>query len=550
MDRLLCGDVGFGKTELAVRAAFRVVNGGGQVAVLVPTTVLADQHFRVFRERLAAFPVRVEALSRYTKGKREREAVRALGAGEVDIAIGTHRLLSKDVSMPKLGLLVIDEEQRFGVKHKEHFKKLRAEVDVLTLTATPIPRTLHMSMSGLRDISALTEPPPGRQDVRTVLGYTDDTDAIRQALLRERNRGGQVFFLHNRVQSIGRVARELAKLVPECSFAVGHGQMGGRELADVMEVFTRGDVDVLVATTIIENGIDIPAAGTILIDRADTFGLAELHQLRGRVGRGNQKSVCYLLVDRDRPLSRIARERLKALEEMESLGAGFQISMKDLELRGAGNLLGAEQSGHIGAVGYDMYCRLLKQTVERIQAGEAVDALPATPEGSAAGPVEPTEVELELGLRAFLPRAWIPESSRRLELLRRLDALASPEEFADLEKELRDRFGRVPDEALELLRTFALRARLARFGITRLSWRDDTWLLQFNDRVLLEEALSGPGSRAERLELRPVRAGHALLVVPERHRSPDLAVRWLEGLLKEEGDAGNMARGSPLPRKP
>ena len=384
-------------------AAFRVVNGGGQVAVLVPTTVLAQQHYLTFSERLADLPVSVRTVSRYVPTRELRETREALAAGEVDIVIGTHRLLSKDVSFARLGLAIIDEEQRFGVQHKEHFKKLRAQIDVLSLTATPIPRTLHMSLSGLRDISALSIPPVGRQAIRTHLGYTDDEELLIDAITRERDRGGQVYFLHNRVGSIESVARRLQALCPQCTYAVGHGQMHARELREVMESFTRGDVDVLVATTIVENGIDVPSAGTILIDDADKFGLSELHQLRGRVGRGAQQSYCYLLVERHKPLREIARERLKALEEMSQLGAGFGISVKDLELRGAGNILGAEQSGHIAAVGYDMFCRLLKTTVERLQAGEPIDSS-ERPEEFEAGP------ELELGLRAFLPDSWIPDS--------------------------------------------------------------------------------------------------------------------------------------------
>ena len=534
MDRLLCGDVGFGKTELAVRAAFRVVAGGGQVAVLVPTTVLAAQHFRVFAERLADFPVRVEVLSRYVTGKRAKEVVAAASRGEVDILIGTHRILSKDVAMPKLGLLVIDEEQRFGVTHKEHFKKLRSEVDILTLSATPIPRTLHMSMSGLRDISALTTPPPGRQDIETILADATDRELIREALLREHNRGGQSFFLHNRVQSIDRVAHELAELVPECSFAVGHGQMTGRALEAVMGRFIRGEVDVLVATTIVENGIDVPLAGTILLDRAGHFGLSELHQLRGRVGRGSHKAYCYLLTDETKPLSDIAQERLKALEELNHLGSGFAISMKDLELRGAGNLLGPEQSGHITAVGYDLYCRLLKSTVDRLQKGGGVALPDERP--------EPSEVELELGLAAFLPDTWIPSPDTRLELLRELDAIRTDEDAAEALAMLADRFGRVPAEAAELVAQFRLRQVVADAGITRVTWRGDLWLLEYRDRALLEGILGATGAK---LELRPQGRGRALLVAPKGLDTARARV-WLEQLLRGDPRAGRMAAAATI----
>jgi transcription-repair coupling factor (superfamily II helicase) len=530
MDRLLCGDVGFGKTEIAIRAAFRVVAAGGQVAVLVPTTVLAGQHERSFQRRLLGLPVEVVAMSRLNAGAEAKEAARRVREGQVDILIGTHRILSKDVQFQRLGLVVIDEEQRFGVVHKEHFKALRATVDVLSLSATPIPRTLHMSLSGVRDISALTVPPAGRQDVETKLANRDDLALIRDAILREKERGGQVFLLHNRVQGMEAFVREMERLVPECRFGYGHGQMGGRELARVMARFGAGELDVLVSTTIIENGIDIPAAGTMLIDEADHFGLGELHQLRGRVGRGGQKPYCYLLVDRTRPLRQVAKERLKALEELSHLGAGFQISMKDLEIRGAGNLLGPEQSGHIAAVGYDMYCRLLKNTVEKLKSG----SLSAGPVALAELGLNPGEaVELELGLHAYLPEDWVPSADERLELLRRLDAVHTPAEADLVEAELRDRYGRIPQQAQTLVRQFRLRGALLDLSVTRLAWRRDSYLLEFTDRVRVEHGLQG-----EAFELRPLRQGVALLVVPARVRTPEAGLSWIEGLL---------GLGAPLP---
>jgi transcription-repair coupling factor (superfamily II helicase) len=533
MDRLLCGDVGFGKTELAVRAAFRVVAGGGQVAVLVPTTVLAQQHYETFRERMLDFPVELAELSRYVGGAEERAIVERLGRGEIDIVIGTHRILSGDVRFARLGLVIVDEEQRFGVAHKEHFKKLRASVDVLTLTATPIPRTLHMSLAGVRDISALTVAPEGRQEIETVLGYVEDQDELRAALLFEKNRGGQVFFLHNRVESIRQRALQLQRLAPECSFAIGHGQMGARELKRVMDVFTRGEVDVLVATTIIESGIDIPAAGTIVIDQADHFGLSELHQLRGRVGRGANKARCHLLVEQWKPLSHEARERLKALEEMNQLGAGFQISMKDLEIRGAGNILGPQQSGNIGAVGYDMYCRLLKQCVENLRAG-------LSPDLATGRHAEEGGVDLELGIRAFLPAEWLPDPRARIELLRQLSAIDGSEDEARALEMLQDRFGRVPEEARDLVRQFRLKAQLERLSITRLSLRGDVYLLEYGDRIALEQGLD-----LSRAELRPVRAGLAHLVLPERARKPAQALAWFEGLLLRERSAAKIHATSP-----
>jgi transcription-repair coupling factor (superfamily II helicase) len=531
MDRLLCGDVGFGKTELAIRAAFRVVSGGGQVAVLVPTTVLAQQHHDVFRERLADFPVNVVALSRYVNGKAEREAVLGIESGAVDIVIGTHRILSSDMKFKNLGLVIVDEEQRFGVTHKEHFKKLRANIDLLTLSATPIPRTLHMSISGLRDISALTVPPPGRQEIETILGYIEDETLLREALLREKNRGGQVFFLHNRVHSIRQTALKLQQLVPECSYAIGHGQMTSTELKGVMNSFTHGEVDVLVATTIIESGLDIPAAGTIVIDNADEFGLSELHQLRGRVGRGTNKAWCFLLVEKSKPLREVARERLKALEEMNHLGAGFAISMKDLEIRGAGNILGPQQSGHIAAIGYDMYCRLLKQTVERLEAGGEIEVEELVAEQEASG------VELELGLRAFLPDTWIPEAKVRLEILRQLSAIRDDADADAAALMLKDRFGRVPSEAEALLRTFRLRARLDALGVRRLSHRDGVYVLEYRDRVALERGLE-----LATVDFRPLRTGVAHLPIPPKHASPERALAWFESLLRGARPQTKIAR--------
>jgi transcription-repair coupling factor (superfamily II helicase) len=390
-----------------------------------------------------------------------------------------------------------------------------------------------MSLSGVRDISALTIPPPGRQEIETRIVDRGDDAFVRDALLREHNRGGQVFFLHNRVETIDQLARRLRALVPECSFAVGHGQMGARQLEEVMDAFTRGDVDVLVATTIVENGLDIPAAGTILIDQADHYGLSELHQLRGRVGRGRHKAHCYLLVDPLVPMRQVARDRLKAVEEMHQLGAGFAISMKDLELRGAGNLLGAQQSGHIAAVGYDLYCRLLKQTIERVRVGLGPDRAATEAELSAG-------VELELGLRAFLPEGWIPEQATRLEILRQLETIHSPQDAAALETLLRDRFGRLPPEARTLVASFRMRALALELGLRRVSFRGDVYVLEFEDRIALEHALAGGAA-----ELRPIRTGVAHLVIPPRARAPQEAFAWLEELLAGARERPGAAAGAP-----
>ncbi|MFT5462608.1 MAG: transcription-repair coupling factor (superfamily II helicase), partial [Planctomycetota bacterium] len=533
MDRLLCGDVGFGKTEVAMRAAFRAVSAGAQVALLVPTTVLAAQHLKTFCARFADFPITVEGLSRYVTGKKAKDIVARASRGQVDILIGTHRILSKDVELPKLGLVIIDEEQRFGVKHKEHFKTLRAQVDLLTLSATPIPRTLHMSLSGLRDISALAEPPIGRQEIETVLIWQQDVDKIREAMLREHTRGGQTFFLHNRVQSIERRAREMRALVPECRYAIGHGQMGGKALKQVMDSFISGETECLMATTIIENGVDVPTAGTILIDEADMFGLSELHQLRGRVGRGSHKAYCYLLLDKTKPMRDVARKRLKALEELTHLGAGFQISMKDLEIRGAGNLLGPQQSGHIAAIGYDMYCRLLQRTVERLRLAPDPNADGVREELARLVPAEVTAdieaaaVEIELGVRAFLPSTWIKDVDERLELLRELNRIHTDGDANDALTMLRDRFGRVPQEAKTLVSQFRFRARLAELGIRRLLYREDVYVLEYSDRITLEEALAG-----KRAELRPMASGKAHLVLPPKKRTAKRAWEWIAGLLQ------------------
>ncbi|MFT5284822.1 MAG: transcription-repair coupling factor (superfamily II helicase) [Planctomycetota bacterium] len=538
MDRLLCGDVGFGKTEVALRAAFRVVNGGGQVAVLVPTTVLTSQHEKTFQSRLADFPVTVDSLSRYRTAKAKREVVAKTASGEIDILIGTHRILSKDVSFANLGLVIIDEEQRFGVTHKEHFKKLRATVDVLTLSATPIPRTLHMSLSGVRDISALTIPPAGRQDIETRLVSDDNRQLLREVLLREKNRGGQTFFLHNRVTSIERFKRELQELVPECSYLVGHGQMTGPQLRKIMNGFIRGEADVLVATTIVENGIDIPSAGTIVIDQANMYGLSELHQLRGRVGRGTHKAYCYLLVDKTKPLSDVARKRLKALEEMSSLGAGFSISMRDLEIRGAGNILGPQQSGHILAVGYDMYCRLLKSTVDsmRESGSDTVDPKLIV----AAGETE-LSVELALGLPAFLSSDWIPGGDTRLDLLRSFDSIQTDQDAIETIQMLKDRYGRPPAEALALVRQFRLKATLAQAEINRISWHEEFYAIDFRDRVALESLFTG-----RRVELRPIRTGRVHLHLPRRCKTAAQSLTWLEEQLNSSHASTSSAANAIL----
>ena len=447
MDRLVCGDVGYGKTEVALRAAFKTVSDGMQVGVLVPTTVLAQQHYATFTERLAPFPVRVAVLSRFRTRKEQAEVVEGLKLGTVDIVIGTHRLLQKDVRFKDLGLVVVDEEHRFGVAHKERLKRMRREVDMLTLSATPIPRTLYMGLSGIRDMSTMDTPPEERLPVKTYVSEYSD-DVVREAILRELERGGQVFLLHNRVQTIRRMEANLRKLLPQARIAVGHGRMAESELEEVMLSFSEGDVDVLVCTTIIESGLDIPNANTLIIDRADRFGLAQLYQLRGRVGRGGHRAYAYLLVPRGRRVTEAATRRLKVILEATELGSGFRIAMRDLEIRGAGNILGAEQSGYIHAVGFDLYSQLLNEAVADLRSsnGSAPGSVPV-PEGDR----ERAQARVDLDLAAYIPESYVSHLPTRLGVYQRLTRLKARHEIEDTRDELRDRFGPLPQEVENLL---------------------------------------------------------------------------------------------------
>ena len=460
MDRLVCGDVGYGKTEIAVRAAFKAVMDGMQVAVLVPTTVLAQQHFTTFRERLSGFPVKVEMLSRFRSDAEQRQIVAAAASGNVDILIGTHRLLQKDVSFKNLGLTVIDEEQRFGVAHKERLKHMRAEVDVLTLTATPIPRTLNMALTGIRDMSNIETPPEERLPIRTYVTEFDD-HLVREAIMRELERGGQVYFVHNRVHNIELVATKLREIVPEADVLIGHGQMPEDQLERVMLDFTAGKADVLVCTTIIESGLDIPNVNTIIINNADRFGLAQLYQLRGRVGRSAARAYAYLLYEKHRALSEVAQKRLQAIFEATELGAGFQIALHDLEIRGAGNLLGAEQSGQIGTVGFDLYVKLLH---------DAVEGLKALAKGEEPPPSSiPAPVVIDVPLAAFIPESYVSDLNLRLSLYQRMANAAAPDAAGDLERELNDRFGAPPAPVRNLLYIVRLRALAARAGVASIA---------------------------------------------------------------------------------
>jgi len=452
MDRLICGDVGFGKTEVAMRAAFKAVDSGYQVAVLVPTTILAEQHYRTFSERMRGFPFTIAALSRFQSKKEQAEIVERLGLGMIDIVIGTHRLVSKDVQFHNLGFVVIDEEQRFGVDHKERLKKLRQTVDILTLTATPIPRTLHFSLVGLRDISNLETPPEDRMAVETRLARFD-ANLIRSAILRELGRGGQIFFVHNRVIDIEETAVNLHKIVPEAKIGIGHAQMSEHELESVMKEFVNHEFDMLVCTTIIESGLDIPNANTIFIDRADRYGLADLHQLRGRVGRYKNQAYCYLLLDANQPLTPVAAKRLRAIEEFSHLGAGFNLAMRDLEIRGAGNILGTQQSGHIATVGYEMYCQFLEG---------AVRTLKQMPQR------EQIQVEIDLPGQVLIPKSYIPNQRMKIDLYRRIIRISNGKELEDIRNEMIDRFGKPPREVERLLIHAQIRAAAHRYRIRKI----------------------------------------------------------------------------------
>ncbi|HWH23727.1 MAG TPA: TRCF domain-containing protein, partial [Candidatus Limnocylindria bacterium] len=458
MDRLVVGDVGYGKTEVALRAAFKAIQDGLQVAVLVPTTVLAAQHLETFRGRFAAYPVSIRMLSRFVPPAEQRETVAGLAAGTVDLVIGTHRLLSRDVRFRDLGLVVVDEEQRFGVSHKEKLKRLRTEVHVLTLSATPIPRTLNLALAGVRDMSVIETPPEDRLPIQTRVAEAS-AGLVRDAILRELDRGGQVFFVHNRVETIEAQAEQLRRFLPAARIAVAHGQMAEGALERVMLAFAHGEHDVLVCTTIIESGLDIPNANTIIIDRADALGLAQLYQLRGRVGRSSRRAYAYLLYRRRGALSDIARKRLQAIFNASELGAGFQIALSDLEIRGAGNILGAEQHGHMAAVGFDLYSRLLRQAVEEERANSA---------GRPAQPAR-TQTVVDLPIDAYLPDDYVTDEPHKLELYRRLGRTATESEVDAIRTELIDRFGPPPPTVERLLEVARLRIAAETAGISSLS---------------------------------------------------------------------------------
>jgi transcription-repair coupling factor (superfamily II helicase) len=467
MDRLICGDVGFGKTEVAIRAAFKAVMDGKQVAMLVPTTVLAEQHYRTFCERFNGYPIVIEMLSRFKTAQEQQKILKGLRTGSIDVVIGTHRLLSKDVVFKDLGLLIIDEEQRFGVVHKERLKELKKTVDCLTLTATPIPRTLQMALIGLKEISLINTPPPGRQTVKTRI-IPFDPKLIKGAIREEIDRGGQVFFIHNRVASIYQRAKFLKELLPELRIEVAHGQMQSKQLERVMMRFVRGEIDVLVSTSIVELGLDIPNVNTIIIDDAHTFGLSDLYQLRGRVGRSWKKAYAYLIIPSPEKLSKEARKRLKAIEELSSFGSGFRLALRDLEIRGAGTIFGHRQSGHILDIGLELYNQMLEQALKELK-GEKIK--------------EEITPEIQLPIRAFIPEEYVEDDTQRLLLYHRLAKIKTEEELIDIKEELQDRFGPLPKEVLGLLEVIDLKIKLQKLGITKLQLKDSELRIKMSSQI-------------------------------------------------------------------
>ena len=511
MDRLLCGDVGFGKTEVAMRAAFKAVENGYQVAVLVPTTILAEQHFRSFRERMSEFPLDIAKLSRFCTPAQQRETIAGLKAGRVDIVIGTHRLASRDVAFHNLGLVVIDEEQRFGVEVKERLKTIRSEVDVLTMSATPIPRTLHMSLVGVRDISNLETPPEDRLAVETRVTRWDD-ELIRRSVMRELNRGGQIYFVHNRVNDIHIIKSKLSHIVPDASICVGHGQMPEGELSKVMTDFIDGKFDLLLATTIIESGLDIPNANTMIINEADRYGLADLHQLRGRVGRYKNRAYCYLLIDEHKHINPVAAKRLHAIQQYSEIGAGFAIAMRDLEIRGAGNLLGTEQSGHIAAVGYELYCNMLEN---------AVRAARQMPKKISI------HVDVDLPLQAFLPDDYIPDRRAKIDLYRRLTRLNQFEQISEIKNEMLDRFGPLPKEVKRLLKLAVVKLEAAVWQINTI-FMDDKYLgFRYDNRMRIEQL-----STAHKGRLRVVDDQTAYITLKSAENNPDRLLALVKSILQ------------------
>jgi transcription-repair coupling factor (superfamily II helicase) len=471
MDRLICGDVGYGKTEVAVRAAFKAIEDGFQVAMLVPTTVLAEQHAKTFQERFAGFPVMIESINRFRTQTEQKKILGNLKAGITDMVIGTHRLLSKDVAFNRLGLLIIDEEHRFGVSHKEKIKRLKAEVNVLTLSATPIPRTLQLSLLGIRDLSVINTPPEQRRPIKTFVARYDEL-VIKEAITRELQRGGQTFLVHNRVRSIEEMARRVEKLAPQARIAVAHGQMPAKQLEEIMVSFVGKEIDVLVCTTIIESGLDIASANTIVINRADRLGLAEIHQLRGRVGRSSEQSYAYLLVPSLDGLAKEAKERLRALLDHSELGGGFKLAMSDLQIRGGGNILGVSQSGHIAAVGYDLYLELLQNTVADLKRQAADEEVVTT--------IEP---EINLQISAFIPETYVVDTPQRYIAYRKIASVVDNMQLEDLKEELEDRYGALPGETQNLFDMITIKIKMKKVMLTKLEQGKDMLVFSFHEKT-------------------------------------------------------------------
>jgi len=515
MDRLVCGDVGYGKTEVALRASFLAVNNGKQVAVLVPTTVLAEQHFTTFSSRFKHYPVNIECLSRFRSSKEQRTIIHGVKVGTVDIVIGTHRLLQKDVSFKDLGLVVIDEEQRFGVKHKERLKNIRSTIDVLALTATPIPRTLHLSLMGIRDISIMSTPPDHRRSIITYIAEFDDA-IVSEAIKKELKRGGQIFFVHNNIHSIWAVAKRLQKMVPEVNLGVAHGRLNENELERVMFQFMNKEIDLLVCTSIIESGLDVPAANTMLVNRADRFGLAQMYQLRGRVGRADEQAYAYLFIPNESILSRDAQKRLKVLMEHSDLGSGFQIAMGDLKIRGGGSILGASQSGHIAAVGYDMFLKLMENAISEMKGEPIVDSL---------------EPEINVNISTYLPESYISDIDQRLTAYRRLAKMRELKEIVDFKNELIDRFGALSVESSNLLLKIMLKALSIKAGVKRLDLTGQQLILHFSDAHQKHPLgiVDMMDSANTRIEFTP---GHVFKANLSKRRTRDLLVQ-AKNILKE-----------------
>ncbi|MEM9589418.1 MAG: transcription-repair coupling factor, partial [Planctomycetota bacterium] len=507
MDRLICGDVGFGKTEVAMRAAFKAVTSGYQVAVLVPTTVLAEQHFHSFHNRMIEFPVEIGKLSRFCTRADQRETIKGLKSGRVDIVIGTHRVASKDVGFSRLGLVIVDEEQKFGVEVKERLKSKFSNVDILTLSATPIPRTLHMALVGVRDISNLETPPAERMSVETTVTRWDEK-LIRSAIIRELNRGGQIFFVHNRIGDMDDLAAKLQRIVPEVRIGIGHGQMDEGRLEKVMVDFVDHKFDLLLATTIVESGLDIPNANTIFIDDGNMYGLSDLHQLRGRVGRYKHQAYCYLLVAPNKHLTPEATKRLRAIEEFSQMGAGLAISMRDLEIRGAGNLLGSQQSGHIAAVGYEMYCQLLEDAVRQIK------KLP---------PRLTADVDIDLPVEAYLAEDYVPDMRHKIDLYRRMAKIDDAKLIAEVREELLDRFGPIPDAGERMLELCELRLDAAAWQIASISSDDRFIVLHYTNRQRIDQLV-----KHSQIPVRVVDRSRAYVPVKDYDMSDPSGSAWLK----------------------